>query len=983
MAIRKNKVSEAISLVLMGMTAFASGNVYAQQSNATADDDSETEVIEVRGIRSSLAKSLSVKQDASGFVDAITAEDVGKLPDNNVAEALQRVAGVSIERSRGEGDFISIRGLGADFVKGTMNGRTLLSSTESVDPIFNGVSPTSAGRATNFDILPSELVTSLEVAKSASANQIEGGIAGSVDAKTARPLTLGNKAAFSATGTYREFNEQTDPSLSGLYSWSNDSNVGFLATASYSKRTIREDFSRSFLWLPVSIFGAAETLDTNNDGTGDVSGVYQPLSNNAEVFEGERERFTFGTTLQWAGDKSEFVLDTLFSKREIEEGHQNFIFLPIAITNLGAVNPDGSQQAGDAVINDAAVNLDSTTRPEITNGTQINDEDLFAIGANYTIDVAEWALSFDASYSKSEGSYDFERARWDADNGTFAFNTQLDQGGYTIRQQNQADGAAADLGNLENWVLTGFDQRNANNIDTEHAFKFDAVRDLDSDYISSIELGIRYSKREKQLATRDNGGDIQNIRSNGGLTLLASDVVGGVERGQSNFLDDQWDSNIDYSNLPFPVYAAIAEEVLRQRATILAIPEADRTAEQNELIARINNAVGDPVASPTRSFTVTEDVFAAYFQANIDTEIGGMPLTGDIGIRYVQTDVEVDGQSASFVITDLNGTNRTDGFDLLESVDPQPINFENDYDNVLPSFNLRLEVAEGMFVRASASKTISRAPLDAFRPSLTGTANAPVDVQEDGFQLGLSGGNPELEPFESTNFDIGFEYYFGDASAFYIAAFKKDLENYVVQGSTLGPITEIAGTPVPVTGIVNNGGSQGQGPVGQVPVDVFTSPINAAEGDITGVEVGLQQGFESGFGYIANISTVDSEATFRDPSTGDQQSVNFFGVSDLSYNLTGYYEAGPFQARLSYNYRDEYLVDVNTGLPQEFVNDEYGQLDASLSYDLNENLTLVFSAINLNDEDQRVFVDLPVGGRQFYSTSHIGPRFSLGIRGSL
>ena len=734
----------------------------------------------------------------------------------------------------------------------------------------------------------------------------------------------------------------------------------------------------------MSIFGTEAVLDTDNDGTGDIDAglVFQPLSNNAEVFEGERQRFTFANTIPWQGEDSEFVLDTLFSEREIDETHQNFIFLPIAASNFGIVNPDGSQQAGDVVVNNAAVNLETAVRPEITNGNTFSGEDLFAIGANYKTSLGGWDLSADLNYSKSEGTFDFERSRWDAELGTFEFSTQITDAGYTIRQTNQDAGAVADLGNPENWLVRGFDVRNAINIDTEEAFKFDAKREIESSFFGSIEAGVRFSSREKQLSVGNNGGDIQSILFDNGVSISAAQVAGGIQRGADNFLDGGWDTNFDYSDLIFPVYSAVEDEALRLRSTLLAIPEADRTDAQNSTIAGINAALAGVTEDLTRSFGVTEDVFAAYFQANIDAQIGGLPLTGDIGVRFVDTDVEVVGQGAtSFVITDLNGTDTTDGFDSLAVGPTEPVRFDSGYTNVLPSFNLRLEIAEGMYIRAAASETISRPPLGDFRPALVVTANA-IDVNSDGFQLGITSGNPLLEPFESTNFDIGFEYYFGDSSAFYVAAFQKDLSNYIVQTTANGPLTQILGVDVPVTGIVDNGGATGQGSVGQIPADSFTSPTNSAEGDITGFELGLQQNFASGLGYIVNVSTVDSEASFVNPTTQQVETVDFFGVSDLSYNLTGYYEAGPLQARLSYNYRDEFLSNINTGLPQEFVNDEYGQLDASVSYDLSDNLTLVFSAINLNDEDQRVFVDLEAGGRQFYSTSHVGRRFSVGIRGS-
>lgn len=984
MGYNRSKLSMAISMVLLSV-ASSTTLAFAQDQQSAQAADEGTEVIEVTGIRSSLAKSLATKQDSTGFVDAITAEDVGKLPDNNVAEALQRVAGVTIQRSRGEGDFISIRGLGPDFVKGTLNGRTLLSSTERVDSIFNGNFITSTGRATDFDILPSEVVTELVVSKSASANQIEGGVAGSVDVKMARPLALGNKTAFSATATYRDFNEETDPALSGLFSWSNEDDFGVLASVSYSERKIREDFSRSFFWLSSNAFAffsglpADARLDTNNDGTGDTDygNLYQPLSNNAEVYEEDRERLTATTTVQWVGNKAEFVLDALYSKREIAESHQNLIHLPFPIgSDFGPANADGSFPTLQLVNDGVANNINSTLRPELTTDLQDYEDDLFSLAANVSTEIAGWGVEFDASYSKAEGSNTFDRVRWDGNNLDVQFNTRVDLNGYQIRQLNQGNGANTDLGNPDNFVVTVFDQRFATNEDTDTAFKIDAVRDLDSDFFSTVELGARYSSREKVLE-RARKGDGINIQA-GGYT--ASDI-GAFNRGASNFLDGQWDTNFDYSTLIFPDNAAALAFVRQQQAALSGV--SDRTAEQDALLAQFGAVLAPLSADPASSFDTTEDTLAFYVQANIDALVGGMPLTGDIGLRYVDTSAEVNGFSASFRITDVNGRDTTQGFDEIETLDPAPISFDNDYDYVLPSVNLRLEVADNMYVRASASQTISRSPFTSFLPSFQGSAIAPVDQNEDGFAVDLTSGNPTLQPFESNNFDIGFEYYFGDASAFYIAAFRKDFDGFVINSRIPGPLSELGGTPLPVTGIVRRDGVETN--VGQIPVDRINQPINAGSGDITGVEVGLQQSFESGFGYVANLSTVDSEATFQLPENDSPQTIDFVGVSDLSYNLTGFYESGPYQARISYNWRDEYLVEPNVGGGGQLVNDAYGQIDVSLSYEVNDNLSIVLSGINLNDEEQKVFQDLPQaagGHRVYYSLSTVGQRISLGVRGS-
>ena len=227
-----------------------SGNVYSQESAEVV-----VEEVVVRGIRKSVQESLNVKRENTNFVDAISAEDVGKLPDSNIAEALQRVAGVSIQRNRGEGDFVSIRGLGPEFVRSTINGYTLLSATESREATRNGGVKNSSGRKTNFDLLPAVMIGSLEVVKSPSAEHVEGGMGGVVDVHSHRPIELGRQIVGSAKGGYRLFNEDVEPSVSGLFSWVNeDETFGWLGSVSYSERYIREDNIDGYGWCTLDSF---------------------------------------------------------------------------------------------------------------------------------------------------------------------------------------------------------------------------------------------------------------------------------------------------------------------------------------------------------------------------------------------------------------------------------------------------------------------------------------------------------------------------------------------------------------------------------------------------------------------------------------------------------------------------------------------------------------------------------------------------------
>ena len=914
---KKNKLSVGI---LAALASLFGGGANAQSSSD--DANMLLEEVVVTGIRSSLERALDIKQQATGFVDAISAEDIGKLPDQNVAEALQRVPGVAIQRSRGEGDFVSIRGLGSDFVRGTINGRSLINATETVDPIFNGNRVTSTGRAANFDVLPSEVINTLEVVKSTSAKHVEGGIGGSVNLSTARPLTLGNKKAGSVTSTYRDFNEETDPSFSGLFSWADESNrFGVLGAVSYAERSIREDFSRTFGWFPS--FGISSQLDTNDDGIGDAGpgAVPFPLSNNAEAYEEDRERLTLTGTLQWAGEDSELVVDLLYSEREVEERHQNLIFLPII-------------REGDGDLAGRTVN-------------PLEDE-LLTLGVNFTQAVGDWELTTDVSYSKAEGDNTFDRVRIDGDNGNFAFDSSIGSSGFTINQTNLGGGAATDLGNPANFVISVFDDRFASNEDEELALQFDAVRVINHSVVSSIEIGARIRTREKTIQRAANGNGIGVAGA--GVTLAD---IGAYHSGASNFLDGMWRSNFGYNSLLFPDNPAA-----RANAAIRAYMTA------NGLSTALS-------ADPFGSFEVEEDTYASYVQLNLDGDIAGVSYIGDFGFRVVLTRQTVNGSDAEFVITD-NGGMDTTVFDTLTTGTATAVSFDDSYANVLPSLNLRFELAEAFYLRVAANKSMTRPTFNDLAPAFSINANSSSNLNGDNYAVSLSAGNPALKPYESTNFDLGVEWYFAESSALYAGLFHKEIEEFVAV-VTNNNVTELAGNPIRAIGVEMDGSRN------PIAIDQVSQPDNQGEAQITGLEIGYQQAFDSGFGYITNITLTENSAEFE--ATGED--IDFPGVSEVSYNLTAYYESGPLQARLSYSFRSDYLVEASAiGFGGQIFNDDYAQLDGSVSYEVTDNFTVFLNAVNLTDEDQDVFQILPGIGRRYSSTSHVGPRFAFGVRGT-
>ncbi|MCL1077938.1 TonB-dependent receptor [Parashewanella spongiae] len=903
---KRSAISVSISMCLLGGGTFAS-------SALAQEDNKDVERIEVTGIKGSLQRGLMLKQNSANFVDAISAEDVGKLPDHNIAEALQRVTGVSIQRSRGEGDFVSIRGLGPDFVRGTVNGRSMVSATESFDSTLSGGSRSSTGRATNFDVLPAEVISTLEVIKSPSAEHVEGGIGGIVNIKTARPLSVDNKFVVSAKGTYREFEGDTDPNLSALYSWVNDeSDFGILTSVSYSQRNIREDFSRSFGWLPWG------TYDTNADGAADRDALI-PLSNNLDSYQETRDRITVNSTMQWTiDDSSEVIFDILYSDRSIEHDEQSAILVALPVGY--SANPDGSFVVDSSQFNGTALpNILSSLPPELVSDQQKSDDSMLNLGLQYIKQLGEWQLTTDFSYADASGSLDFDRAvivgNGDADGGNYFYDFNVNQDGFAVDYTGKAS-----LSNPGNYFLRNGRVTRTENDDSEFAVQFDAERDIDSDFISAIKTGFRYRNRDKEIKRSD---------FDGGLGDFAfTDITGDSHfNGISNFMDGSLNNNFDYSDMIFANPQVALAYAAQQGIDI--VPKQD--------------ALG--------TYDIQEQTYAAYFQVDLDGSIGDVGFIGDFGFRLVYTQQDVNGLSRPFTI---DGTT-TPGSLVFTSPDSQNVSFDDSYLNVLPSLNLRFEVQEDLYLRVAASKSLTRPTFSDLAPSIAINPSATVDLNGDGIAATANMGNPNLAPYESTNFDIGFEWYFGDASALYAGIFYKEIEDFIATVTNLD--TEVEGTVF----------------------DSVSQPDNQGTAQLTGLEVGLQDSYESGFGYLVNISLTENDAEFEEG--GD---IPFPGVSDYSYNATVYYDNDGFEARLAYSYRDDYLLLASDVFANQVFTEGYGQLDASISYEVSDGIDVYLEAVNLTDNNAKLFTsneDTNLS-QQFLSESHVGRRLGLGIRAS-
>lgn len=879
-------------------------------ASASSASDDEAGTIVVTGIRGSLSRALDTKRQASGFVDAINAEDVGKLPDSNVAEALQRVTGVSIQRSRGEGDFVSIRGLGPNFVRGTINDRTIVSSTESRDATRSGGAESSTGRETNFDILPAELISNVIVTKSPSASQVEGGIGGVVDVQTHRPLTLGTKIAGSVKGTYRDINKKFDPSASGLASWANaDKTLGILVAASYSERTIREDDPDSFGY---ATFGA--NIDSDANGTADKIGLSVPFSFNPQSFTETRKRTTVQTSVQWAPtDSDEFILDALYSRRKLNStGLVSIVgtccgFLGAVVGN-GVTNPDGSIRVPDLTTEGNSATGFSLSS-QITNATDVQalTDWMFSTGGKYTKRLDGWTLGLDVNYSKSEGDLNFQRTSLQTlANVPFKLTVANDQ----LQLTRQPGGP--NLSDLASYRTNNADIVERVNRGNELAAAFDVKRELDGGLISALKFGVHYRVRNVDRADRTTFNTNTDQRPALGLGIANTiRFIGTYANGTQAF---------PFGELLF----------------------GDVAAQQAYLKSLNPNASFESKFSASQSFRMKESVIGAYVQADIDGDIGGVPVKGNLGVRAVQTNADVTGFFQPFRIdNDVNNNN----LGTIVILDPNisTNTTKNSYVNVLPSLNLSFEPAPKLFLRVAAGRSLTRPTFLQMAPGLSGIN--PTNRF-------ANSGNPQLKAYISNNFDLGLEYYYGKGSAVYIAGFVKEINNFI------GTSTQLNVTRFGVN------------------FNSLSQPANQGKANISGIEAGFQHTFPFGLGFVVNGTLIKSSAEFTSGvNTG--KVIPFEGVSDKSYNATVFYENGGFNARLAYSWRSDFVLLSSDVFGNTLKVAPYGQLDASISYSLNDQFTLFGSAVNLTGKPARIYSSVPI---QPLSYGYTGRRYEVGAR---
>lgn len=913
----------AISLSLVTAAAAQDGSASDDAANAEGNE------IVVTGFRASLESAAEIKRSSIGVVDAITAEDIGKFPDANLAESLQRVPGVSIDRANNEGNQVTVRGFGPSFNLVTLNGRQM--------PNSSSIASEGVSRSFNFRELGSEGVSSIEVYKTGQADIYSGGLGATINVNTPRPLDdKGFRAVATVKGLWdvdSEVGSSVTPEISGLISSTfADDRFGFLVQGSYSERNSRRKrIGTSGGWVRNRGPRAQQDLSAIDTSLNPDQTFFTPFTIDNDLWDTQRERLNGQAVLQ-AEPVDGLVITADYTLSRFEQttamNRMSFWF----------DTPD----SGRADANGTLVEL-----------TSVDDELNF------------WAWEF---YEKVEGDSFGINVEWEV---TDSLTFEIDAHDSTSKSNPNGE-TAETLANLKNPNALPPDDVDVtiNGIYTSGLplASFDDSRLPGGDaYLFSNIVSDLYQKRGFSM---DN--NIKQLRGALHWENLGDGGIAAIHFGGDYTKYDVYTEQFaTFSFVSVPLDGLDLTFVDSfQENSFPFIPQYS----VHDFIDIVEDE-GDFFVNPPRINGVTEETMSFFASVDIDTEFNGMPLRANAGVRYEDTDVEAFSLEEGIV--GFNYRNVA-GMSVVFDGIVAPQTFTSGYKKFLPNLSVALEPADDLVVRASYSKTIARAPIGNLFPgqSIAGRPGGPFTARS---------GNVELLPYDSDNFDFSIEWYYDKGSYASVGAFKKFVDDFIGSVVTQGPFLNVNGDPVTDPSV----NPRPPCPVGTEPPnpDCYSQPgdpvvtfdistfANLRPASVQGLEATIQHMFgDTGFGVVLNGTLVDGNVDYDvyDFSGGT------FALTGLGHsaNAVAFYEKGPLQARVSYNWRDEFLLGF-AGNGEPIFTEAYGQFDVSASYDFSERFTVFVEGINVTDEATRRH------GRfkeQIIDYETFGPRYALGVR---
>ncbi|MFE9082645.1 TonB-dependent receptor [Brevundimonas sp. NPDC003935] len=907
------------------MAASVAGGAYAQSAETQDEPATQVDEIVVTGFRASLQGAINAKRRESGVVDVIKAEDIADFPDLNLAESLQRVPGVTISRANGEGRQISVRGLGSEYTRVRVNGMEAIATTGGT--VNSG--GTNRSRGFDFNMFASELFNSLTVRKSASADVEEGSLGATVDLQTARPFDYREPTVvMGVQASYNDLARDVKPRFTLLASntWM-DGKFGALFSAAYEERHILEEGANITRWTfgganggfnPSSTLNGYTIGQINNTNTS--TALYHPRIPSYVQYDHNTERLGLTGSLQFKpDDQTTLTLDVLYS--------------------------DVKSTRDEAQLQAIGFSRGGTGKPQtiIRSGT--------VDGRNIVQGV------FDAVDVRSQSAHDeletqFQQYTFTATrNWTDRFRSGF-IGGYS----------RSEFTNPVSTIVT-FDRANTNGFSydfTSRMPKFDFGFDLTNPANWSMingtsEVRIRPSAVTNTFTTAKAYGEFD---ANENITLK-----GGIDFRRFHFdSEGLYRTSETVVQTLTPQQLADVSRVFSGFGRNLGLPSGAPTSwlapDLNKFIATYDIYSGNGIYALTglnnssargQYITVDEKDLGAYLQADFHFDAFGLNWRGDLGARYVLTEQYSDGYAAVGSTIQL-------------------VRARRDYDMLLPSANLAVDLTDTVVARISAAQTIARPSISVLTPG--------GDVGIQGANRSFSSGNPNIDPTKSDNLDLSLEWYPDADSLFAVGLFYKKINSFVQNLRQDIPFNQL-GLPNSLL----DGTSA-------LPTDLFavSQPVNSPGGELKGFEINVQKrlsflpGWMENFGVQANYTFVDSEIEYLTSTTPGAPTITqtLTGLSKNAWNATLYYETDKFSIRGSVAYRDGYLTAVpgNDGNSVHGTN-ETMNFDMQASYNISDKLKVSIEGINLTDEFNDQYVD---ASNRLNVYSHTGRQFFVGLR---
>lgn len=926
----KTPIASAVALALMGMSAAAHAQqavaapAAAASAAATAPEkakaaaDQALDSVVITGIRGSLQQSLKVKREADTHVEVITAEDIGKMPDKNVADSLQRVPGVTIssagatEGGFDENDRVSMRGTSPSLTQTLVNGHGIASGDWFV---LNQT--TNAGRSVSYSLLPSELVSQIVVHKSSEASLVEGGVVGSVNIITRKPLEFKKALTLEASvgAVHATLPDKTDPQLSALANWRNeDKTLGVMLQVFSEKRHLRRD--------GVEILGynqiAADSAVAQSNP--DLAGVWYPRSIGAALFEQVRKREGGLIDVQLK-PSSDLTLDFSAFVSQLSASNYNRNYLLHAPFFLN----EGSGQApepGYVVRNNTLVEASFTdnggnygTYDQLSRPDAKSSSNFFNFDGKLRVSDA-LTLSSKLGVSKGEGStMTQDQASWDVGGGgSWRLNGIDSAPDFSIGTP-----ASSPAGAALDWL---WGSQNVKIKDKDTWAQVDGEWAVDKGPLQMLKFGVRLNRHDRSSSDvlaqgpKCSNGDGFNWDP---ATFFCPDAAtspfnpANFPQGHLNY-PGNFGSGLGGS-FPRDVWYYTPEQLAAFNAVYTTRDPVSRRFFDYE-------------------FGLKEKSHAAYVQADLESG----DWSGNVGMRLVQTKervlqyLPVDATTPGAITSSLFGAYL-------------PVTTENSYTDVLPSLNLKYRLSRDLVARFAASRTMTRPDYSALAGATTlSPPAAPGDIGSG------NGSNPNLKPIRSNNLDVALEWYFAPRSLLSASAFYMDLRSII----SLGQVTRDFRT----FNLAN--------PDGFMAPYVLTVPVNSS-GEVKGAELAYEQPLFGNFGFATNYTYTDAHEAGGGP---------LVGASRHTANLSGYYENHWLNARLAYNYRSSFYSGLDRSTA--FYQADTGTLAASVGVKVSDTLSISLDGQNLNNPKLKYYAlnkeqprSIYSNGRQYYLSARV------------